>query len=202
MIRPLFPSYIQQGRLPGAARLNGLLRHEIRVLSETDQEGRRWSKKNYVGGYSSYNSLTRLHKMSPDFGQLEKLLRPALRAFIRKLEWDLMGRKIEMTTCWANSMGKGTHHTMHLHPHSVISGVYFVDAPSGSSPFKLEDPRMARLMAAPPRRSSCRLENRNYVEFPPTPGQFLLFESWMKHEVPPHRGTRPRLSISFNYEWV
>jgi len=202
MIQELFPSVIATGRVAGSAKLNNELLREINILAEMDEPGVRWSKKNYIGGYSSYSSLTQLHHTSPNFGDLEKRLRPHLKQLIQKLQWDLMGRKVEMTTCWANRMGKGTHHTLHLHPLSVLSGVYFVSTPAGSSRFKMEDPRMERLMAAPPRKTNCDRKIRPYIEFEPKPGDFILFESWMKHEVPPHRGDKPRVSISFNYEWL
>lgn len=198
-IMNVFPTYLYRGRLP--ARLNRELEREIMTLAEIDELGVEWSRKNYIGGYSSYSSMTQLHRTSPNFAELEKLLRPHVRAYVKKLNWDLMGRKLEMTTCWANAMGEGTHHTMHTHPMSVLSGVYYVSVPPGSSPFKIEDPRMPMFMAAPPRKRSAPATEQHYLLLPPKPGEFLLFESWMRHEVPPHRGKRPRLSISFNYEF-
>jgi uncharacterized protein (TIGR02466 family) len=61
---------------------------------------------------------------------------------------------------------------------------------------------MGRLMAAPPRRANGSWKNQPFIEFKPKAGEFILFEGWMKHEVPPHRGNKPRVSISFNYEWI
>lgn len=197
----LFPSYIHRARLPGAAKLNRELSREILALEEIDKAGRDWSRKNYIGGYSSYASLTRLHRTSPNFADLEKLIRPHLKKYLKALKWDLLGRKLEMTTCWANAMGTGTHHTLHNHPLCVISGVYYVDAPSGSSPLKIEDPRMAMLMASPPRIASAPATEQNYYLIKAQAGDVVLFESWMRHEVPPHRGHKRRLSISFNYEF-
>lgn len=201
-IESLFPTLLYHGRMP-AARAKVLNRHlaeEIETLEGIDAPGRQWSQKNYIGGYSSYSSEYRLHRTSPNFGELEKFLRPHIQRFIKSLNWDTRGRDISMTTCWANSMGEGTHHTMHIHPHSLISGVYYVNAPKGSSSIKFEDPRLGFLMAAPPRRSSAPRAQQNYIHVEPQPGQFLLFESWMRHEVPPHRGREPRLSVSFNFE--
>jgi uncharacterized protein (TIGR02466 family) len=143
-----------------------------------------------------------LHKTSPNFGDLEKALRPHVAKFVKALNWDLQGRSIQMTTCWANSMGEGTHHTMHIHPHSVISGVYYVNAPKNSSPLKIEDPRMGYLMASPARTAKAPRTQQNFITIPPKAGGFVLFESWMRHEVPPHRGEQARLSVSFNYEWI
>jgi uncharacterized protein (TIGR02466 family) len=32
-------------------------------------------------------------------------------------------------------------------------------------------------------------------------GQVVLFESWLRHEVPPNPSKAPRISISFNFSW-
>ncbi len=201
-IEMVFPSYIYRGQLGSkiAKNLNRDFAKEITTLSEIDKEGQKWSRDNYYNGYSSYSSLDQLHHTSPNFAELEKHLRPHVRRFAKALNWDLSGYKLRMTTCWANAMGSGTHHTLHIHPLSVISGVYYVTMPRGSSPFKIEDPRMGLLMASPPRLASAPEREKNYMSIQSKPGDFLLFESWMRHEVPPHRGTQPRISISFNYE--
>jgi uncharacterized protein (TIGR02466 family) len=33
------------------------------------------------------------------------------------------------------------------------------------------------------------------------PGQLVLFESWLRHEVAANRSAAERVSISFNYSW-
>lgn len=201
-IEMLFPSFIYRGQLTNVRAFNREVALEIQALENMDDYGREWSESHYVGGYSSYSSLCNLHQTSPNFSQLEKKLAPHVSRFVKKLNWDLLGRKVRMTTCWVNAMGNGTYHTLHVHPSSVLSGVYYVDTPKGSSPLKIEDPRMGLLMASPPRRAKAPAREQNYLSLEAKPGQFVLFESWMRHEVPPHRGDQPRLSVSFNYEWV
>ncbi len=201
-IENVFPTFICRGHLGDRTRrLNRELMREIAILPEIDKAGRQWSKENYAGGYSSYSSLTQLHHTSPYFAELEKLLRPYVRKFAERLNWDLLGRKLKMTTCWANSMGPSCHHTLHSHPLSVLSGVYYVYVPAQSSPFKIEDPRLPFMMNSPPRRADAPMNERNYITIKPRAGEFILFESWLRHEVPPHRGAKPRLSVSFNYEF-
>jgi uncharacterized protein (TIGR02466 family) len=39
------------------------------------------------------------------------------------------------------------------------------------------------------------------VSLPAKSGDLLLFESWLRHEVPPARFSGERISISFNYGW-
>jgi uncharacterized protein (TIGR02466 family) len=56
-------------------------------------------------------------------------------------------------------------------------------------------------MAAPPRKPSARPANRPWVTVPAAAGQVVLFESWLRHEVPQQRVAAERISISFNYNW-
>jgi uncharacterized protein (TIGR02466 family) len=106
-----------------------------------------------------------------------------------------------MTDCWVNIMPRGTVHSGHLHPHSTLSGTYYVQVPKGSPGIKFEDPRLDRFMAAPRRKVHARRESRPWVTFPAAAGQVLLFESWLRHEVVPNTVNAERISVSFNYNW-
>ncbi len=181
--------------------LNAQLLREIRQLRLDDAAGRRWSAQNYPAGFTSYGSASRLHRLSPTFAALERRLNPHVRAFAHSLELDLTGRALAMTDCWANIMHRGAAHGLHLHPLATISGTYYVQAPRGSSGLKFEDPRLERMMAAPPRRADSRPANRLWVTFEASSGDVLLFESWLRHEVPPNAAAGDRVSVSFNYGW-
>jgi uncharacterized protein (TIGR02466 family) len=39
------------------------------------------------------------------------------------------------------------------------------------------------------------------VELPAQAGSLVLFESWLRHAVPPNPSQSPRVSVSFNYNW-
>src|SRR3546814_4002589 len=103
-----------------------------------------------------------------------------------------------MSDCWINIMPKGCAHSFHLHPQSVVSGTYYVQTPRGASGLKFEDPRLAQLMAAPPRRSSAPPAMKAHLTYPAKAGHLILFESWLRHEVPASRIDTERVSISFN----
>ena len=62
------------------------------------------------------------------------------------------GPALSMTDCWINIMPRGVTHGLHLHPLSTLSGTYYVRTPKGAPGLKLEDPRLDRFMAAPPRK--------------------------------------------------
>jgi uncharacterized protein (TIGR02466 family) len=185
----------------GSRDLNRQLLKEGRQLRDDDAAGRRWSAKNYPGGYTSYASSHQLHRMSPTFQDLERRLKRHVKAFAAAVEWDLTGRELAMTDCWLNIMSRNAVHGLHLHPLSTLSGTYYVHVPAGSPGIKFEDPRLDRYMAAPPRSMRARPKNRPWVTLPAVAGQVVLFESWLRHEVASHPTAADRVSVSFNYNW-
>lgn len=201
--RALFPTLVYSGTLPAAAArtLNRELLKEGAQIREQDAAGRRWSARRYPGGYTSYGSLCHLHRMSSTFAALESRLRRHVRAYVRSLEFDLDVRQLVMTDCWINIMPRGVAHGLHLHPNATISGTYYVKTPRGCPGLKFEDPRLDRFMGAPARRADASEETRPWVTLSAQAGRLLLFESWLRHEVPPNPVDGDRVSVSFNYNW-
>ncbi|OQW48476.1 MAG: hypothetical protein A4S09_04665 [Proteobacteria bacterium SG_bin7] len=196
-VKQLFPTSIYTSSLTSREKsnLNKSLLRETRKIQEIDIEGNKWSAKNYLGGYTSYGSLDHLHKMSPTFADLERILDVHVKKYVKALGLELKRGKIKMDSCWVNVMKPMVHHSLHIHPLSVISGTYYLKVPKKSAGIKFEDPRMVCFMASPKRK------NKLHFELMPKEGQFVLFESWLRHEVPANSGTQDRISISFNYNW-
>ena len=202
-IRACFPTLLYQASLGrhGGRSLNARLLRECLQLSTDDPAGRRWSRRNYPGGYTSYASANRMHRASTTFAALERAIDAHVAAFVRRLRLDLTGHSLEMTDCWVNVMQRGTAHGLHVHPLSTISGTYYVRTPPGSPGLKFEDPRLDRFMAAPPRSTRAPPEERPWLVVPARAGELILFESWLRHEVSPNPVAAERISISFNYSW-
>ncbi len=203
-IRAWFPTFIYCEPLQktGLARLNTELADECRRLRAFDAAGRKWSEKNYPGGYTSYASMNELHRFSSTFADLEKKLTRHVRAFARSLDMDLRGRSISLSDIWVNIMPPNAAHSLHLHPLSFISGTYYVATPRGCPGLKFEDPRLSRFMAAPPKLPAARRENQIHITYPAEAGNVILFESWLRHEVAANRVAEERISVSFNFNWA
>src|SRR5258706_5753882 len=97
-IRALFPTLIYRAPLStaGSRRFGQTLADECRALAASDAAGRRWSARHYLGGYTSYGSLDRLHLVSSVFARLAKPLDPHAKAFVRRLHYDLAARSVAM----------------------------------------------------------------------------------------------------------
>lgn len=200
-ISTLFVTKLYRATLDDAATLNAALLPACRAIAAEDEAGRAWSREKGYRGYTSYASLNDLPKRDPAFADLKRALDAHARAFAEALHLDLARRKLALDSIWINVLEPGGVHTGHVHPHSVLSGTYYVDAPPGSSALKLEDPRLPLMMAAPPRREDAPEAERTFVYIAPRAGDVLLWESFVRHEVPTNGAKKPRISVSFNYAW-
>jgi uncharacterized protein (TIGR02466 family) len=171
------------------------------VIAEDDEAGQEWCEANDYPGYTSYASLTDLAWRFPIFKSLVKALDKHVAAFAKDLEFNLDERKLVLEDLWINILPEGGTHGSHIHPHSVISGTTYVAMPKGASALKLEDPRHAMMMAAPPRNKDARRELKSFIYMKPKVGDVLLWESWLRHEVPMNGSEFDRISVSFNYRW-
>ncbi|MFN3455813.1 MAG: TIGR02466 family protein [Pseudobdellovibrio sp.] len=199
-----FITHIYKDKLtskPKKLKLMNELLDEVENLLASDLQGHVWSEKNYVSGYTSYGSVDKLHLIRTPFKDLEKEITTHLQKFILRLDYDVKPKDLTMTHCWVNVMPEGAQHTAHIHPLSVISGTFYLQIPKKASSIKFEDPRLGMMMNTPPPKLKSAKSNKRFVEISPSEGDLVLFESWLRHEVPRNLSKDPRISISFNYGW-
>ena len=195
MTRSLFATLLFDAEIDDPALL-GELAHSIRTLARDDNAGRRWARDHGYPGYTSYASLNDLTTRDPIFADLAKLLSRKAAVFARELGWDV---RPKLDSLWVNLLKGGGQHSGHIHPHSVLSGTFYVEVAPGSGAIRFEDPRLGLMMAAPTRRHDASEALRPFVTVVPRPGLLLLWESWLRHEVLAGSGKSERLSVSFNF---
>lgn len=197
-VRSLFATRFYEDRVDDDALL-AELDDAIRDLAREDRAGRAWSKEHGYRGYTSYASLDDLPVRVPAIADLKRHLDRHAAKFAQACGFDLGGRRPKLDSLWVNLMQPGATHSGHIHPHSILSGTIYVAVPPGAGALKLEDPRLPMLMAAPTRLPDAAEDLQSFVYAQPESGAVFLWESWLRHEVMPHRGKGERLSISFNY---
>lgn len=203
-LRPLFVTQIYEASLAadrGFEAFNDELRDTCLMLASEDEAGQSWCRREGYGGYTSYASLDDLPTRASVFGRLKTKLDRHAKAYAEALELDLGSGRLVMDSLWVNVLNPGAGHTGHIHPHSVLSGTFYVATPPGASALKLEDPRLPLMMAAPPRKGEAAETNRSFIYVQPQPGTILMWESWLRHEVVVNRAKADRISVSFNYGW-
>lgn len=202
---PLFVTRLYRARLNDLARPKvdyDELHDSCLGIAEDDEAGQTWSAENGYPGYTSYASLDDLPWRFPVFQTLQKALDKHVAAFSQELHFDLGERKLKCNALWINILPQGGTHSSHIHPHSVISGTTYVAMPEGASVLKLEDPRLAMMMMAPLRKKDAPEEMQPFVYVKPVVGDVLMWESWLRHEVPLNMAEDDRISVSFNYGWA
>ena len=200
-LRPLFVTQVYEASLtsrPGFDDFNAALADACRMLAVEDGAGRMWCREHGYRGYTSYGSLTDLPRRLPEFGALKKLLDRHALTYAQALNFDL-ARRPRLDNLWVNILRPGGGHTGHIHPHAFLSGTVYVEVPDGASALKLEDPRLPMMMARPGVHADAPEAEKPFVYLAPQAGTVLMWESWLRHEVPPNAAKAERISISFNY---
>jgi uncharacterized protein (TIGR02466 family) len=200
-LRPLFVTQVYEATLAtvsGFEDFNADLSDACRMLADEDGAGRAWCKAHGYRGYTSYGSLNDLPNRMPEFAELKKHLDRHALAYARALNFDL-ARKPRLDNLWVNILKPGGSHTGHIHPHAFLSGTVYVEVPDGASALKLEDPRLPMMMARPGVVADAPDAEKPFVYLAPSAGTVLMWESWLRHEVPTNAARSERISISFNY---
>ena len=197
----LFATSIQHERLSNAKLLQDLS-DACWMIEDGDTAGHEWCEREGYPGYTSYASLDDLTDRAPAFADLVKQLDALAYAFAKARYWDLGTAKLQCDSLWVNILGAGGHHSGHIHPNSVISGTCYVAMPEGSGRIKFEDPRLPMMMAAPPLNANAPEAMARFIYRTPVPGDILMWDSWLRHEVLASQTEDARISVSFNYALV
>ena len=201
----LFATPVHHASLAGRRgwpELQAGLEDAVAGLRAEDAAGRAWCRAHGYGGYTSYASLDDLPRRMSVFDDLRRRLDREVAAFAEACAFDLGGGRLKLDSLWVNVLKPGAAHSGHVHPHSVVSGTVYLATPPGAGALRLEDPRLPMMMAAPPRRADAPADLRTFVEIAPAPGDVVLWESWLRHEVTANRARGgERVSVSFNYAW-
>ncbi len=159
-------------------------------------ETRKENKGESTGqGYVHYN------RQSEDTFVLDKPELANIRAFIEaklhKFVTEIMAStdKLVITQSWLNKNKKGESHHEHVHPNSMVSGVWYPQIHEQLPPIQFRS-RNQRDIA---------LQTEKYNTFnsatfmlPMKRGELILFPSNLTHSVPVNNSEEERISLSFN----
>lgn len=192
-----FPTIIFSHTFSDAPLLNRELLATIRQRRLSDTTGIRRSN---IDGWHSRNELHR----DPSFSEITRLIRSVCDAISDELGYD-RNYRLGIDAMWAIVNGPGHYNSSHIHPCSLWSGVYYVQAPDGAGDIEFTDPRTANLMASPEFAPGKNRPQQCWrtVSYTPNPGKLLIFPSWLYHSVETNKSAEvgdagERVIISFN----
>lgn len=137
----------------------------------------------------------------PECSKLGNYILSIVPQFGKTLGFDYDSYKFGQS--WLSYKHPGQHHTMHSHPNSLISGVFYFGEPVEKTPaIKFHKPIMGTNVSyiAPKEIADKRESKYGWKEFSVefSPGLLLLFPSHLNHSVPLNKTDTTRCSLAFN----
>ena len=149
-----------------------------------------WIEQKANSNFKSKDTYLLNHEQ---FKNIKNFIYESLNKFTKNISQS--DQRLVVTQCWLNKNPKGSKHHEHVHPNSIISGVFY---------FK-QDPKLPPISFSKSIQSAMKLDPKKYNNLnsetfllPCTDGELILFPSNLKHSVPTNMGDEPRISMSFN----
>ena len=199
-IESFFPTRIYRAELEDGG-LVAELDAACRSIAEDDRAGQRWSQKHGYPGYTSYASLDDLPWRAPVFADLVRRLDRHVAAFAKDARVRSQARQAEARFDLDQRPAAGRR-ARRAHPSALGRQRHLLRRGAGGrerDQVRGPAPRLHDGGAA--EKAEGGAQNRQFVSIAPRPGTVLLWESWLRHEVPLNEAEDDRISVSFNYRW-
>ena len=149
-----------------------------------------WLEQKANGNFKSKDTYLLKHEQ---FKNIKNFINESINKFTKEISQS--DQRLVVTQSWMNKNPKGSKHHEHVHPNSIISGVFY---------FK-QDPKLPPISFSKAIQSAMKLDPKKYNNLnsetfllPCTDGELILFPSNLKHSVPINMSEEPRISMSFN----
>jgi|TARA_R100001530_G_scaffold83524_2_gene58274 uncharacterized protein (TIGR02466 family) len=186
----LFPTMIWTADLPEREVQNEKLLKDILDLRETSDGIVRSNQ------LTSWHSDVNLHTL-PEFSRFTHFIWLCAEGVFKDSGYSF---KPSITTMWGNVNPQNSFNKCHLHPDSIISGVYYVKIPEnmeGSGKLRFYNPNIHSRM-----QTSCYdqwpMWEQPEIVYTPSERKLVMFPSDILHEVEPNLSDEYRVSIAFN----
>jgi uncharacterized protein (TIGR02466 family) len=104
-------------------------------------------------------------------------------------------QRLVITQCWTNKNPPGAKHHEHVHPNSIVSGVFFFRIGGKLPPIQFAKANQSGMKLDPVKYNNVNAET---FLLPCVSGELLLFPSDLRHGVPINQSEETRYSMSFN----
>jgi uncharacterized protein (TIGR02466 family) len=176
--RDLFPTIIFEYDVEDCRSLN-----ETLVDLTYAERGRGTApNKSSTVKLGSWHSATNLHK-NPAYEPLLTEVNAALGRISEDLHYA-RDQILKVTSMWSIITPPRYSSRAHVHPNSLWSGCYYVQAPEGAGRIKFVDPRTVVLMKEPKyEQNEEPRECWTKLNFKAIPGRMVIFPAWLYQSV-------------------
>lgn len=133
------------------------------------------------------------------FNNLKEFILSEAIVFADVLGYGVLQKSnLKFTNMWVNFIFKNDYHALHIHSTtgaSIISGVFYVDAPNDAY-LKFGSPYRDSYVAVP--ETYDNVSNYKMVSYECKPGRLIIFKSNVYHGYDAHLNDQVKISIPFN----
>ena len=142
-----------------------------------------------MGGWQSQSQIYQEDSFLPFRQMMWQNLLPFIDAI--KADFESLGNSpiVEPSSAWFNINYPGSYNMIHTHPHSVYSGVMWMQVSENCGNLVLNDPSKHNVFGT---------VSTDY-EFVPEVGKMVVFPSHLPHRVLENKSDQDRISCSFNF---
>lgn len=145
------------------------------------------------GGYQTQPTLGGIPEFRPLLEFIANTAQPVLESY------NIPFNNIVIDSAWGNvNRGTGSHNQQHIHD-GILSGVFYLQAPSGSGRLNIRNPGMTVLWQGHLQSNQHNQHTADVVQIIPKEGELFLWPSYVPHSVDTNiQDDCERISISFN----
>jgi hypothetical protein len=130
---------------------------------------------------------------SPAFFGIKNFIDTCLTDFLKEIIAPETKCSLYATQSWINFNRKGDSHHQHFHSNSIVSGVFYLNAPgAGAISFHIPQRQPWHIPNVP------NWWNMRKIRFPVSSGDLILFMSDLEHGVETQLNDDVRVSLAFN----
>ena len=107
----------------------------------------------------------------------------------------ITNQRLVVTQCWTNRNPPHSKHHEHVHPNSILSGVFYFRQSKTLPPIQFSKAIQDSVKLNPEKFN--QLNSESFL-LPMVDGELVLFPSSLRHAVPFNKGNEERYSMSFN----
>lgn len=147
-------------------------------------------------GYKNTYTTSKGLEILPQFEEVAKFIELKSYAYLQSIGYE--PKQDLSVNIFVSGMEEGDWHDRHCHPGAILSGVFYLECPEGSSNIIFYDPRTFR----DSRSTLIAIKDSEITSdsavFKPSNGLFLIWESWIHHQVTHNKSKTPRVTLVFN----
>lgn len=201
--KPYFPTLIFQNDVENCEQLNKTLLD----LTYAERDSGVAVNKSNTAELGSWHSATNLHKRA-EYAPFLAEVNAALERISKEMSYA-SDYVLKVTSMWSIINPPGNGNRAHCHPNSLLSGVYYIQAPENAGKIEFIDPRTAFVMNQPKYENKKKRPRECWtkVNFNPVPGRMIIFPAWLYHGVDSNTSKEKgraanRIILSFNVNQV